>query len=200
MSTASSVRPSRTGWWISALLFAAAVACIVLALIGFSSFKNQVNGFQRVSVPGRAVATFTSTGSYQLYYEGPNGGGANASVVLRSVNGGPVIAPVNLSGSSQTAYNVDGHDGQSVASFSINQTGRYVVTAVAAGGGPTPANVALGRSVSGTIFRSIGLIVGAVVLFFLGLLTVLITALRHRRTRRMAAPAQGAPMPSGSRR
>jgi hypothetical protein len=40
--------------------------------------------------------------------------------------------------------------------------------------------------------------VAAVLLFFAALITALITAIRHRRGRRMATPAQGVPMPSGS--
>jgi hypothetical protein len=196
MSAAPSARPSRAGWWITGLLFLAAVACVILAVFGFASFRGQINGFQRINAPGQGQVTFASTGDYKLYFEGPGQGRGHANLAMISASSGRPVKISALSGES-ASYTLGGHSGQEVASFTISQPGRYVLRATPTSGA-TPADVAVGRGIGGGVVRGILFIVAAVLLFFAALITALITAIRHRRGRRMAAPAQGAPMPSGS--
>jgi hypothetical protein len=195
MSAASSGRPSRTGWWISGLLLIAAIVCVIFAVTSFMSFRSQVNGFQRVSAPGQGQVTFSRTGGYQLYFEGPDQGRGHANLVLRSASTGQAVRLSALSGESES-YTLGGHSGQAVASFTITRPGRYVLGAAPASGA-TPADVAAGRSLGGGIVRGVLLIVAGVLLFLGALLAALITAIRHRRGGQPAAAAQGAPMPSG---
>jgi len=197
MSAVSPVRRSRTGWWISGLLLVAAIVCVIVAVTSFLSFRSQVNGFQRVSAPGQRVVTFSGTGGYQLYFEGPGQGRGNADVVLRSTSTGQPVKISVLHGSS-TSYTLSGHSGQAVGSFTISQPGRYVLAATTPAAGAAPADVAVGGGLGGGIVRGVLFIVAGVLLFFGALLAALITAIRRRRGCRITAPAQGAPMPSGS--
>jgi hypothetical protein len=196
MSAVPSARPSRAGWWITGLLFLAAVACVVLAVLGFASFRSQINGFQRVNAPGQGQVTFTSTGDYKLYFEGPGQGAGHANLAMVSASSGRAVKISALTGETES-YTLGGHSGQAVASVTISQAGRYVLR-VTPTSGATPADVAVGAGLGGGIVRGVLLIVAAVLLFFAAVITAIITAIRHRRRRRMYAPAQGAPMPSGS--
>jgi hypothetical protein len=196
MRAAPSARPSRAGWWITGLLLVAAVACVVLAVLGFASFRSQINGFPRINAPGQGQVTLTGTGDYKLYFEGPGRGRGHANLAMISASTGRPVKISALAGETES-YTLGGHSGQAVASVTISQAGRYVLR-VTPTSGATPADVAVGRGIGGGIVRGVLFIVAAVLLFLAALITALVTAIRHRRGRRMSAPAQGAPMPSGS--
>jgi hypothetical protein len=197
MSAPLPVRPSRTWFWISGLLIAAAIVCGILAVTSFVSVSNQVKDFQRVSIPGRGPVTFSSTGDYLVFFEGPGQGSGRARLLLRSASSGQPVRIAGLSGKSEN-YTLGGHSGQAVASFTITRTGRYELTAAPLSG-PPPTDVAVGRGLGGGIVRGILLIVAGILLFIAAFITGLITAIRRSRSRRrMAAPAWGTPMPAGA--
>jgi hypothetical protein len=196
MRAAPSARPSRAGWWITGLLLVAAVACVILAVLGFASFRSQINGFQRINAPGQGQVTLTGTGDYKLYFEGPGQGRGHANLAMISASTGRPVKISALAGETES-YTLGAHSGQAVASVTISQAGRYVLR-VTPTSGATPADVAVGRGIGGGIVRGVLFIVAAVLLFLAALSTALVTAIRHRRGRRMSAPARGAPMPSGS--
>jgi hypothetical protein len=63
-------RPSSLGYWIGGALIA--VACIgaaVWAVLAFAGYTNQVNSFQRMTVPGTASVHVTQATTRVLYYE-----------------------------------------------------------------------------------------------------------------------------------
>jgi hypothetical protein len=191
------VRPSLTWFWISGLLLVAAIVCVILAVTSFVSVNNQVRDFQRVSIPGHGPVTFSSTGDYLVFFEGPGQGSGRARLLLRRASSGQPVKIGGLSGKSEN-YTLGGHSGQAVASFTITRAGRYELT-TAPLSGPPPTDVAVGRGLGGGIVRGILLIVAGILLFIAALVTGLITVIRRGRSRRrMAAPAWGTPMPAGA--
>src|SRR5580700_378610 len=64
-----STGPSRRWYLVAGCLLAVAAACLAVAVIGIVSWDRQIQGFQRVPVPGRGEVTFTQPGDYVLYVE-----------------------------------------------------------------------------------------------------------------------------------
>jgi hypothetical protein len=186
------IRPARFWYWVAGGLLAAAVACVALAVASFVALAHQISGFQRVPVPGQARVTFTSTGGYLVYFEGPGQGRGRARLLLRDTSDGRLVQVSDLSGRTES-YALGGHSGQSVASLSISRPGRYVLSA-ARSSGPAPADVAVGRGLGADIVRGVVLILAAVFTFAGSVITGVITALRRGRARRRPEPA-GNPAP-----
>jgi len=63
------IRPSRYWYLIAGGLLAAAVTCLMVAVIGMFSWDRQIQDFQRVPVPGQGEITLTQPGEYVLYVE-----------------------------------------------------------------------------------------------------------------------------------
>jgi hypothetical protein len=197
------IHPSRRWYWVAGGLLAGALACLALAIFGFFSLGHKIDTFQRVKVPGQGEVTFTSTGGYLLYFEGPGmtraGKRGRVRVLLQSVSDGTRVPITKLSRVSEK-YTLGGHTGEAVASFTITRPGRYVLS----DGGATglaPAEIAVGRGIGTSLARPVVLILLAVlVLLPGGILAGIITAVRRRRSRRrmhtgMAPPFAPYPMP-----
>src|SRR5215813_1505993 len=89
------IRPSRLWLWVAGVLLAGAVTCIALAVVGFGSLAHQIDGFQRVQVPGHGEVTFSAAGDYLLYFEGPGmnrGGTGSVRVLLQAEGDGSRVA------------------------------------------------------------------------------------------------------------
>jgi hypothetical protein len=67
----SRIRPSRLWYVAASLLLAGAVTCLALGVASFFGLNRQIQDFQRVSVPGQGLVTFSHPGEYVLYVEGP---------------------------------------------------------------------------------------------------------------------------------
>ena len=87
---------------------------------GIRSFSRQVEGFQRVPVPGQAELRFHEPGGYTVYFEGL--GAADQQVAIPSLSvslapvGGGEEVPVSPYGGSAT-YSVGGRSGRAVGTF-----------------------------------------------------------------------------------
>jgi hypothetical protein len=65
------IRPARFWYWVAGAAVAAAVLWLALSLfLGFRSLSRQVEGFQRVPIPGQAEVSFVEPGGYTVYFEG----------------------------------------------------------------------------------------------------------------------------------
>jgi hypothetical protein len=178
------IRPSRGWYGLSAVLLAAAVACVVLGIISFVSLFQDVDSFQRVKVPGQAQLTFGSAGNYLLYFEGPgmsSGRTGELRVQIQSAAGAE-MAISRLHGLSEN-YKLNGHSGQAVGSVDIPRPGRYLISAGLATR-PAPTDIAVGKAIGGSIVGGVVFILVAVlVLTPAGLAVGLITFFRRRRAR-----------------
>jgi len=186
--SAPSIRPSRLGYWIAAVLVAVAVVGAVLAVVGFSSLGREVDSFQRVQVPGDATVTFSKSGGYLLYFEGPGFSGLSSTgtvrVSIQSQDSGQQVSITPLHGKQET-YTLGGHSGQAVASFTIATPGRYVVNA-GIPTDPAPADIAVGPGIGATLVQAIiGLVFGILALIAALAVGIITRVLRSRSARRL---------------
>src|SRR5690348_13955271 len=62
--------PSRLGYWVGGgLAVAAVLGAAVWVVLAFFGLMNQVNGFQRMTVPGTATVQVTQAATRVLYFE-----------------------------------------------------------------------------------------------------------------------------------
>ena len=133
-------RASRLGYWVGGGLVAAAcigaVAWVVLAFFGLA---NQVNGFQRMTVPGTATVHVAQVGTRVLYFEGPRTGALSGQLGIQVTGprGNPVVvSPYH----GDLRYDVPGESGRvgkAIASFQAAAAGDYQISAapgIGAGG------------------------------------------------------------------
>src|SRR5215470_1011140 len=203
----SRIRPSRLWYVAASVLLAVAVTCLALGVASFFDLNRQIQDFQRFSVPGQALVTFSHPGEYVLYVEGPGhccsfhtGGGQapfarwSMRVGLRLVAGGPPVSIRTWRGGIDS-YAVTGHRGQTAMYFTIRYPGVYVLNT----SDVRPrsiADLAVGRRIGG-LFVPIALILAAIfALGPAGLIVGAATAVRRRSHRnRLPPPWSGQPVP-----
>lgn len=182
------VRPSRHWYWLAAGPGAVAVVLILLAIVGFVSLTQQVSSFPRVQVPGQGTLTFSGTGQYLVYFEGPGFGTSTPSssgsvpLLLQNQATGQRVQIKNLQNQADY-YNLGGHSGTAVGSFTIVTPGTYTLKA----GQPTsPAlkDIAVGRSFAGSIIASVIEIIIGVVALIGGAVAAVVVAVRRSMYRR----------------
>jgi hypothetical protein len=195
------VRPSRHWYWLAAGPGAVAVILILLAVVGFVSFNQQISSFPRVQVPGRDTLTFTGTGQYLVYFEGPSFGSSapssSGSVPLLLVNQATgQQVPISKLQNETDFYNLGGHSGTAVGSFTIVTPGRYLLEA----GQPTSSalkDIAVGRGFAASLITSvIEVVIGVLALIGGAVAAVVITVRRSLYRRRVLlglVPAPGYP-------
>lgn len=195
-----SLRPAR--WWyaISGVLLVVAIVCAALAVAGAGALGDKVDGFQRVQVPGQATVTFSSPGSYLIYFEGPGFDRARTTarvvVGLQDQSSQQRVLPKALTHSAES-YSVNGHSGLAVATVAIPAAGRYEMAAGSPAGSPVPADIAVGPGIGSNIGSLIAPLLGTIIALIASLLTWLIPFLRRRSARRALALAPaGMPAPA----
>ena len=169
------------------------VTAVAWIASGVGAFFDQIDDFQRVPLGEEAPVTFTGTGGYTLYYEGPGAddsdyfyGPSDFSVEIAPVDG----RPLRLSDyDADVTYAHDGREGRALYSFQIDDPGTYVVSSTSPPG--EVGELAVGRGLGR---RLVGPIVGGIALGLWsvggGIGIILLTALRRRDARRrQAAPA-----------
>jgi hypothetical protein len=184
-----SIRPSRLWYMAAGFLLAVVAVGAVLAVSGFSAFANEVTSFQRVAVPGQRVLTFSSSGSYLVYFEGPGFSQlhttATVQVGIHSEGEQQQIKLSDMNGLSET-YNIRGHSGLAVASFTITTPGRYLLTAGQPNGSPIPVDIAVGPGiVHNVVIGAVGIIAGVLALIGSVVAWLITFLLRGRSRRRM---------------
>lgn len=188
------IRPALFWYWVAGAAGVAAVVWFVLGLfLGLRSMSGQVEGFQRVPIPGRAEVSLAEPGAYTLYFEGSGASDEQANipplnVSLTSIASGQEV-PIRDYGAS-VSYSLAGHSGRALGSFRIEEPGRYLLRTEADPQG-VAANVAVGPSVGPIIVRTVILpIAGALILVLVGAVLAAVVALRRNRARRLLpAPA-----------
>ena len=180
--------PSKLGYWIGgALAVLAPLAAVALGVSSVVGFANRVDDLQRVPIPGQGEVTLAEAGGYTVYYEADgvaeSGEIPEATVSLARVEAGDDSAGVALeSYDGSFTYDVSGHEGQAVLTFTVDEPGTYLLAAsdVSEAGG----TLAVGRSLTGGMGGRIAL-AGLVAVLGIagGVLIVIVTALRRRRVR-----------------
>jgi hypothetical protein len=188
------LRPARFWYWVAGALAVAAVLWFALGLfLGFRSVNRQVEGFQRVPIPGQAEVSLDEPGGYTLYYEGLGASDEQAAipsfnVSLVPVGGGQEVSIRDYGGSA--TYDFAGHAGRALGTFRIEAPGRFLLQTEGEPRG-AEANVAVGTSVGPAILRTVILtIAGSLILLLAGAVLAVVVAVRRNRARRpLPAPA-----------
>jgi hypothetical protein len=147
------------------LIAAAVLGAIAWFVVGMVRFGDAVDDLQRVAIPGTADMTL-SAGRKSIYYEGPGGSDADVpalQIQITSLADGQPLAIGGHSGS--VSYSISGHAGRSTAGFRVPRDGRHRVAVDAPQGAPPSAELAIGRGLGN---RLVGVIVGAIAIFFVG--------------------------------
>jgi len=188
-------------YWVAGAAAVAAVVWFGLSFfLGIRSIVRQVEGFQRVPIPGQAEVSFDEPGGYTLYYEGPGVSDdqptvPRLNVKLAPVGGGELI-PIRHYGTPIT-YDFVGHSGRAVGSFRIEAPGRFVVQTQAE---PFEgqANVSVGPGIGRVIVRPlIPAFAGGLILLLAGVVLAVVVAVRRGRARRLLPVAAAQPVATG---
>ena len=62
---------------------AACIGAVAWVVLAFFSLANQVNGFQRMTVPGTATVHVAQVGTRVLYFEGPRTGAPSGQLGIQ---------------------------------------------------------------------------------------------------------------------
>jgi hypothetical protein len=177
---------SRAGYWIGGALIAVGIVGAVLWFVGsLMSLSDEVDGFQRVPIPGEGTVRLDAR-KYVLYYEGS---GADESVPVFTVEiadarTGAPLQIANYGGSLTYAFS--DHEGSAQGTVTPPRAGRYAVRTT--GGGRIGENLAFGRSIAAPILRGIlGTVAIGLALVGAGVTMVVITGIRRSRAKRAAA-------------
>jgi hypothetical protein len=180
-------KPSSLGYWIGgALIAAACLAAVIWAVLAFVGYTNQVNSFQRMTVPGTATIHVTQATTRVLYYEsrGPAPSLGQLGIHVTGPAGGAVtVTPY----SGDLRYDVPPLNptrvGKAVASFDATTAGDYTINATGIGG-----TIAIG---SDLLWDAAPHIIGIIAVFLIGtgagLTLIVVTAVRRSSARRLAA-------------
>jgi hypothetical protein len=186
----------RSWHFLSRVAVVAAIVWLgVGLLLGWRALGDQVDSFARVPMPGQAELRFERPGGYVVYLEGEAtrrlGFSPAFGVTLTDSDGTEV--PVSRYGLA-TPYNLGGHTGSAIGTFTIDRPGSYVLQAQRLGDGP-PANLAVGRGLRPAIVRALATAFALPVLVLVaGTAMALSRAARRRQARR--GPSQAPPEPA----
>ena len=178
---------SRLGYWIGgALVAAACVGAAAWVALAFFGLMNQVNDFQRMTVPGTATVQVAQAATRVLYYEGPRAASQPGQLSI-AVTGpaGQVVAVTAYHGDLR--YDVPGESGRvgkAIASFQAAAAGDYRIRAgTGSGAGGT---LAIGED---ALWDMVPHIAGAAAVFLAGVGagSALIIVTAARRSGRRAA-------------
>jgi hypothetical protein len=146
------IRPSRVWYVVAGVLAMGAVVWLVAGVVlGLGSFVRQVEGFQRVPVPGQGEVSFEQPGGYTVYYQGPAAGDETVAIPsfrlsLAPVGGGQELTVSPYEGAS--LYTSGSYSGRAVGTVQVDRPGRFLLRA---DGEPqvVQAHVAVGQEIGG---------------------------------------------------
>ena len=185
-------RPSSLGYWIGGVLIAGAcIGAALWAVLAFFGYIDQVNSFQRMTVPGTAIVHVTQPATRVLYYESTGPAPSLAQLGLHVT--GPAGNAVTVTPySGDLRYDVPPvnptRTGKAIASFEATVLGNYTISASTATGTGTSGTIAIG---SDLLWDAAPHIIGIIAVFLAGtgagLTLIIITAVRRSSARRLAA-------------
>ncbi|MDY7103398.1 MAG: hypothetical protein S0880_19615, partial [Actinomycetota bacterium] len=193
------VRPS--GWWYLLGVFMIILGFVLAAVVGVNgivSLDDEVRGFGRVPVPGEAALELDD-GDYTVYFEPtlgtspdnePNHGAMLGVVSITDPAGADVALEVY---ETNFEYSFGGESGFAILTFNAPSQGVYTVTATdAQAAGIAPAGqIAIGRSLTDGLGRTLLIAIGVFVLLLVVAIGVMIAlaVMRGRSKKRIAAAA-----------
>ncbi len=205
---APKIKPGKVWYWIGGLLVAVGViGGLVLALAGFLNLKNAIEDFGRFRITdgaGQATVSFEKPDTYSIYYESKSrvcedladSGGACTTADISGESDPPAQLDVSISNESGAldvqdsdssfTYSFGDFSGTEVKTVQVDEPGSYEMTVETRREGDFA--IALGQDVVSLTWPWIvgALALGAIGLL-LGLLAIIVTAVKRGRRKRAAA-------------
>ena len=202
------IKPGKVWYWIGGLLVAVGViGGLVLALAGFLNLKNAIEDFGRFRITdgaGQATVSFEKPDTYSIYYESKSrvcedlgdSGGACTTADISGESDPPAQLDVSISNESGAldvqdsdssfTYSFGDFSGTEVKTVQVDEPGSYEMTVETRREGDFA--IALGQDVVSLTWPWIvgALALGAIGLL-LGLLAIIVTAVKRGRRKRAAA-------------
>lgn len=195
----------KVGIWIGILLIIVGIVLgIALVVAGARSLLSGFDDLQRVPINGGGVVRIDDVGTQTIYAERPTTQGGSGfstntystfapDVAVRVIGPDGTDVPVNRGGSSEE-YHYDGREGVKIGSFYASSSGTYrIVSRGQDGLGQGSWNsIAVG---TGLEWSGIGAILGGVfgggLVVLIGIIVLIISAIRRSRSKKqgMQAPA-----------
>lgn len=186
-------RPSSLGYWIGAGLIAAAwIGCIVLAVLAFFGYRDRVDSFQRMTVPGTAIMHVANPAARVLYFESTGPAPALRQLGIHVTGPGGTAVEVNPY-HGDLRYDVPSTNptriGKAIASFDATGRGAYRISALPATS--TAGTIAIGTDL---LWDAGPYILGIIAVFVVGtgagLTLIIITGVRRSAARRRLSTLQ----------
>ncbi len=195
------------GIWIGVVMILVGIVLgIVLVVVGAKSLISGFDDLQRVPIQGGGVVRIEESGTQTIYAERPSTQGGSSfstntfsgfgpDVAVQVVGPDGVEVNVSTGGSSET-YTYDGREGVSIGSFFASSAGEYrIVTRGEDSGTGRYTTIAVGH---GLELSGIGAILGGVfgggLVVLIGIIVVIVFAVRRSRSKKRIAQA-AAPYP-----
>ena len=191
-------RPSSLGYWLGGALIAGGIiGGIIWGVVNGIGFNDAIDDFERVPV-GQVGTVDLEEGDFVVYAE--RGGGVPQGNFIDGIR----MRPAGGEGrgeeiqfedyTTEFTYDLGGRTGRAQLTFAIDDGGEYQVRADD-GPGTTATTAAFGPSVAGDlVFAIVGAFVIAVGGIILGIVLIVITAIRRRRHRQRSwAAGTGGP-------
>lgn len=195
------------GIWIGVLLIIGGIVLgIVLVVAGARSLFSGFGDLQRVPISGGGVVRIEEAGTQTVFAERPYSGSGSSfntssfstgrpNVAVRIIGPGQSDIPLNTSSTSET-YTYNGREGVSLGTFYASAPGTYRIVTQPQDGGGSWNMIAVGElfELSG-VGAIVGGIFGGGLVVLIGIVVVIIFAVRRSRSKKSLMPAV-APYPS----
>jgi len=189
--------PRRLGWIFLGL---AIVLFVVGAVVIAKKSLNEVDKFQRVSVPASNVTVHLKKGKNVAYYEAPGVDSGIDSVpavgvAIQSPGGKEQILHKPYGGRSDGkvkifTYDYHGHHGVALREFTAPETGTYQVLTRPTAQTASNAKIAFGKDISSGTIAGALIIVGGVVFLIVAIVLLIVGFVkrsRHKKERQAQA-------------
>lgn len=197
------------GIWIGILLIVGGIVLgIVLVVAGARSLVDGFDDLQTTPINGEGIVRIEETGTQTIYAERPNYGGGSSfntgttfsgygpNVVVRVIGPDGNDVPVSTGGSNET-YTVNDREGIKIGTFSASAEGEYRIISRAQDNNGNWNQLAVGQALD---ISGIGAILGGVfgggLVVLIGIIVVIIFAVRRSRSKKRINQASG-PYPGG---
>ena len=211
------IKPGKRWYWLGGLLLAVGlIGGLVLGVVGALTLKNSIDDFGRFKVvdgSGAATVTFDEPGTYSIFYESKSkvcedlaeSGSGCTTETVRGASDPPAKLNISISNDSQSLeigkaknsldYTIGDFSGTEVATVKVEEPGSYSMVVETRRDGEFA--IAIGKDVTSTILPWI---IGALALaglgLVLGLLTIIIAAVKRGRRKRAATIAASTQYPA----
>ena len=190
-------KAGRVGFWIGGLLIVVGVVVgIVGVVVGIRSIGDTVDGYQRVPAESGGTLEIDDPGTYRVFYErdgADEGSGSPGGLTIIGPDGQEILLESDFSSES---YSVGGHEGRKIGRFRAATAGSYEIRTVIGDGDLGIGTYAVGkRGPAGSIVAILVGVFGGGLIAVVGVVVLIVSAVRRARARRAAMGYPGGPGP-----